>query len=211
VWHKNKTREAFLMHVTAVLDALKKRGHFKDYEKAQKAFMEHKQAVKSAKAGLALLDGSSKGLGKSRKAKKAEAKAKEAKAKAKEANAKSKEAEGATKVPGDPMKAAFQADHEKAKKAMEDAKGAMTAAASEMFMFYSNLLSPESKNSWNKIVIKQTESDLFVNLQGVSLEGLRGTSCKSFDNYVIFHLLTAFPINAAEQEKYYITNVLKKP
>jgi hypothetical protein len=25
------------------------------------------------------------------------------------------------------------------------------------------------------------------------------------------HLLTAFPINAAEQEKYYISNVLKKP
>jgi hypothetical protein len=27
----------------------------------------------------------------------------------------------------------------------------------------------------------------------------------------MFHHLTAFPINAAEQEKYYITNVLKKP
>jgi hypothetical protein len=27
----------------------------------------------------------------------------------------------------------------------------------------------------------------------------------------MFHLLTAFPINAAEQEKYYISNVLKKP
>ncbi len=26
----------------------------------------------------------------------------------------------------------------------------------------------------------------------------------------MFHLLTAFPINAAEQEKYYISNVLKK-
>jgi hypothetical protein len=27
----------------------------------------------------------------------------------------------------------------------------------------------------------------------------------------MFHLLTVFPINVAEQEKYYITNVLKKP
>jgi hypothetical protein len=27
----------------------------------------------------------------------------------------------------------------------------------------------------------------------------------------MFHLLTAFPINAVEQEKYFITNVLKKP
>jgi hypothetical protein len=30
VWHENGTRKAFLMHVTAVLDAMKKCGHFKD-------------------------------------------------------------------------------------------------------------------------------------------------------------------------------------
>jgi hypothetical protein len=36
-------------------------------------------------------------------------------------------------------------------------------------------------------------------------------SCKLFNNCVMFHLLAAFPINAAEQEKYYISNVLKKP
>ncbi len=49
LWHKNGTREVFLMHVTAVLDAIKKRGHFKDQEKTQKAYVEHKQVVKSAK------------------------------------------------------------------------------------------------------------------------------------------------------------------
>ena len=87
----------------------------------------------------------------------------------------------------------------------------MTVAASLMFAFYSNLLSPESKYAWNKIVVEQTESNPYVNLQGVSLEGPRGMSCKSFNNCLMFHLLTAFPINAAEQEKYYISNVLKKP
>jgi hypothetical protein len=61
VWHENGTREVFLMHVMAVLDAIKKRGHFKDYKKAEMAYVEAKQAVKSAKAGLALLDKSSKG------------------------------------------------------------------------------------------------------------------------------------------------------
>jgi hypothetical protein len=80
-----------------------------------------------------------------------------------------------------------------------------------MFAFYSNLLSLVSKYAWNKIVGKQTESDPSVNLQGDSLEGPRGMSCKSFNDCVMFHLLTMFPINAAEQEKYYITNVLKKP
>jgi hypothetical protein len=34
------------------------------------------------------------------------------------------------------MKAAFEADLEKAKKAVENAQGAMTAAACEIFAFY---------------------------------------------------------------------------
>ncbi len=87
VWHGNGTREAFLMHVTAVLDAIKKCGHFKDYKKAQKAYLEAKQAVELTKAGLALLDKTSAGSRKNCK-KKAFAKTKEA---AKEAKAKTPE------------------------------------------------------------------------------------------------------------------------
>jgi hypothetical protein len=87
----------------------------------------------------------------------------------------------------------------------------MTAAANLMFTFYSNLLSSESKYTWNKIIVEQMESDPFVNLQGVSLEGPRGMLRNLFNNCVMFHLLTAFPINATEQEKCYISNVLKKP
>jgi hypothetical protein len=33
---------------------------------------------------------------------------------------------------------------------------------------------------------------------------------ESFNDCIMFHLLTVFPIYAAEQEKYYVTNVLKK-
>jgi hypothetical protein len=65
--------------------------------------------------------------------------------------------------------------------------------------------------AWNKIVSKQMESNPFVNLQGISLEGPRGMSRESFNDCIMFHLLTAFLINVAEQEKYYVTNVLKKP
>ncbi len=109
------------------------------------------------------------------------------------------------------MKAGFQADLEKAKQAQETTKGAMTAAANLMFTFYLNLLSLKSKYAWNKIVFEQMEGNPYVNLQGVSLEGPRGMSRESFNDCIMFHLLTAFPINAAEQEKYYILNVLKKP
>jgi hypothetical protein len=109
------------------------------------------------------------------------------------------------------MKASFLKDLEKAKQAQRTEKGTMTVAASKMFLFYLNLLSPESKYAWNKIVSKQTEGDPYVNLQGDTLEGPRVMLCTSFNDCVMFHLLTAFPINAAEQEKYYILNVLKKP
>jgi hypothetical protein len=109
------------------------------------------------------------------------------------------------------MKAGFQVDLEKAKQAQETTKGSMTTAASLMFTFFSNLLSPKSKYAWNKLVSEQMESNPFVSLQGVSLEGPRGMSSKLFNDCILFHLLTAFPVNAAEQEKYYISNVLKKP
>jgi hypothetical protein len=100
--------------------------------------------VKSAKTSLALLDRASKGSGKLRNNSK----------KAKRAKAKSKEAEGVTKVPKDPMRSTFQADLEKAKKAAKDTKGTMTAAASQMFAFYVNLLSVKAKYAWNKIVVE---------------------------------------------------------
>jgi hypothetical protein len=109
------------------------------------------------------------------------------------------------------MNAGFLDDLEKAKQAQSTAKGAMTAAASKMFTFCSNLLSLESKYSWNKIIGEQRESDSYVNVQGDALEGPSGMSCKSFNNCAMFYHLTAFPINTAEQEKYYISNVLNKP
>jgi hypothetical protein len=87
----------------------------------------------------------------------------------------------------------------------------MTAATSKMFSLYLNLLSPESKYAWNNIVSKQTEGNPYVNLQGDTLEGPKGMLRQFFNDCMMFHLLTAFPINAAEQEKYYILNVLKKP
>ncbi len=210
VWHKNGTREAFLMHVTAVLDAIKKRGHFQDYKKAEKDYKVAKKAVESARAALSLLNGTGVKAKRFCK-KKAKEAAKGALAKALDSESEAKEAKEAPEVNDDSMKAGFLEDLEKAKQPQSTAKGAMTVAASKMFMFYLNLLSLESKYSWNKIVSKQMESDPYVNLQGDSLEGPRRMFHKSFNNCVMFHLLTAFPINTAEQEKYYISNVFRKP
>jgi hypothetical protein len=106
--------------------------------------VEANKAAESVEAGLALLHGTSTGSKENCK-KKALAKAKEALAKAPETKSETKKAEEATNVTNYTMKAGFQVDLEKAKQAQETAKGAMTAAASQMFTFYSNLLSPKSK------------------------------------------------------------------
>ncbi len=197
------------MHVTAVLDAIKKRGHFYDYEKAAKDHEESMKAVESTGAALSLFGGTGAKAKKSRKKKTKEVE-KDATAKVQDSESDAKEAKDAPEA-NDEMKAGFLEDLEKAKQAQRIGKGAMTVVTNKMFAFYSNLLSPESKYAWKKIVGEQTESDPYVNLQGDSLEGPRGMSRESFHNCMMFHLLTAFPINAAEQEKYYITNVLKKP
>jgi hypothetical protein len=198
-----------LMHVTAVLDAIKKHSHFYDYKKGAKDHEESMKAVESARAALSLLDRPGAKAKKSRKKKTKEVK-KDATAKVQDSESDAKEAKDAPEA-DDEMKAGFLEDLEKTKKSQRTAKGAMTVSANKMFAFYSNLISPESKYAWNKIISEQTESDPYVNLQGDTLEGPRGMSCESFNDCVMFHLLTAFPINAAEQEKYYITNVLKKP
>jgi hypothetical protein len=87
----------------------------------------------------------------------------------------------------------------------------MTFAENKMFQFYTNFLAVEAKYAWNKIVTEQMQSYPYVDIQGISQKGPRRALRQSFEDWVLFHLLTVFPINAVEQEKYYITNVLKKP
>ncbi len=108
------------MHVTEVLDAMKKRGHFKDYDRAQKAYEEAEKAAELAEAGLALLKGTSARTT-SKCKKKMLAKAKEATkealaAKAQKPKPETKDAKEAPRVTVNLMKAGFQVDLEKPSK-----------------------------------------------------------------------------------------------
>jgi hypothetical protein len=114
VWHKNGTKEAFLMNVMVALDAIKKHGHFKEYKKAEKAHDGAKQAVELAKAGLALLNRTSAGKKNPKKKvlTKAEEATKEALAKVPDLESEAKEAGEAPEVTKDTMRAGFQVDLE---------------------------------------------------------------------------------------------------
>jgi hypothetical protein len=105
----------------------------------------------------------------------------------------------------------YMALYVKAMFAKETAKNKKEAAATKMFQFFANLLSLDAKYAWNKIVREQTEADPYKDLRGMSRKGPRGLLRESFEECIMFPLLTGFPNNAAEQEKYYLSNVLKKP
>jgi hypothetical protein len=95
------------MHMMVVLDAMKKRGHFINYDKSQKAYEEAAKAAGLAEAGLALLEGTLEKSSKRKLKKLAKAKeaAKEALAKARETKQETKEANEASAATEDSMKA----------------------------------------------------------------------------------------------------------
>jgi hypothetical protein len=107
--------------------------------------------------------------------------------------------------------AEYKAIYEKTTHVKETTKIQRDATEAKLFQFYMNLLSLDTKYVWNKIVREQVEADPYKDLQGMSMKGPRGLTHESFDKCIMFHLLTVFPNNAAEQEKYYLSYVLKKP
>jgi hypothetical protein len=199
---------------------------FKAYKEAHEAYVEQHEVAKQAKADMALFrTPTSEGEKASEKAaeKASEKASKEASEKTTEkasgknpsekekASQKTEEGAASSNAPALDLCEEYKALYKKAMFAKETAKNKKEAAATEMFQFYANLLSSDAKYTWNKIVQEQTEADPYKDLKGMSRKGPRGLLRESFNNCVMFHLLTVFPNNAAEQEKYYLSNVLKKP
>jgi hypothetical protein len=169
--------------------------HLQDPQKASDAYVEQCKVAKQAKAALAILNAAtSKGEKTSKKA-----------------SQNTKEGLALADAPDPELRADYQADYEKAKFAAETAKNKRKVAATEMFQFYANLLSADAKYTWNKILKEQMEADPFKDLQGIFRKVPRGLLHESFNNCVMFHLLTVFPNNVAKQEQFYLSNVLKKP
>ncbi len=213
IWHCGM-REAFLIHVISALDAIRKWGTFKAYKEAQDTYVEQRDSAKEAKTNMHLFaTAASKGEKANKKG--TEKASKEASGKncseKEKASQKTKEGAAPADAAAPELCDEYKVLYEEATRAKEAAKIQKDAAATKMFQFYANLLSLDAKYAWNKIVREQTEADPYKDLKGMSRKGSRGIMHESFDKCLMFHLLTVFPNNAAEQEKYYLSNVLKKP
>ena len=85
-------------------------------------------------------------------------------------------------------------------------------AGNAIFGLYENLLDETALLKWNKIVEKQIGVTPWTDLNGKSHDDkARQKTVKSFKDCVKFHLLQIFPDDAAEKQKYYVNNHLKKP
>ncbi len=202
------------MHMSSALDAIGKRGTFKAYKEAHEAYVEQREAAKEAKVNMQVFataaseDEKAVKKGTEKASKEASGKNRFEKEKASQ---KTKEGAATADATAPDLCVEYKAVYEKATHTKETTKIQRDATATEMFQFYANSLSPDAKCAWNKIVQKQMEADPYKDLQGVSKKSPRGLTRESFNKCVMFHLLTVYPNNAAEQEKYYLSNVLKKP
>ena len=84
-------------------------------------------------------------------------------------------------------------------------------AAEGFFSLYANLLSVEARTHWDKIVDRQIGVAPWTDLKGHEHRVSRTKTYKSFLDCTKHHLLTVFREDAAEQQKFYISNILKKP
>jgi len=91
-----------------------------------------------------------------------------------------------------------------AKHKVNDKNLACAEVSGKMFVLYKNLLSKNSRSKWSKIVASQIEANPWTNSKGTVHTVSQSPLVQSFEDCVTFHLLTVFPQDAEEHEKYYV-------
>ncbi len=182
-------------------EGIKKKGYFKSFEDHSGTYTDKCKKVKELKDQLVAL----------REASETPAKTSgQAGTSKKSKNPKETTVEASDKGSAT-LRARIKAELKQALENLEEATTKRDKAADDIIQLYANLLPVNARYAWNKIVHEQTKADPYTDLQGLTRKGPWGMSRKSFEDCVMFHLLAVFPNNAAEQARYYITNVLKKP
>jgi hypothetical protein len=176
IWHSG-TSKAFLIHMGSAQEAIKKKGYFKSFEDHSDTYSEKCKKVKEKKDQLVALKEASA------------AQPKDPKETTVEATNKSSAA----------LCTETKAELLQALEAVAEATTNRYKAAEDMFQLYANLLSVDARYAWDKIAHEQTKANPYMGLQGLTRKGPRGMARKSFEDCVMFHLLTVFPNNAAEQ------------
>eukprot|EP00804_Cyclotella_cryptica_P022859 CCRYP_005058-RA/>CCRYP_005058-RA protein AED:0.39 eAED:0.90 QI:0/0/0/1/0/0/2/0/459 len=187
VWASG-TPEQFLLHVRSAIHACKQLGLDTDFAAAEKAVETAKIEAELAKQEYVTVRNAEK---------------------KKKGN--KQDTPGTTAEAISPALTEAKAYYDKALKALEAAKLAVTTAGAKPFELYGNLLSDEARQPWEKIIKAQVTRAPWEDIKGVPHTETPTKTWDSFHECVMFHLLQVFRHDAGEALKYYITNTLKKP
>ena len=101
-------------------------------------------------------------------------------------------------------------DLEAADSAVE-AKATMNKVARKFFLHYKNPLSNSVQTKWSKIIASQVQAAPWTKLNGKQHMAAHKKLVWSFNDCATFQLLTIFPWDTAEKQKYYIYVHMQKP
>ena len=219
IWHQG-TPEAFLIHVRETLSACKRKGYFSKYQEALDAIVKCDETIALIKSTIAETAPATPVQGasnkKPKKKKKTSDEAPALDAGAEEAavpvdDAALKTGTAGTEEAEQPQLSQLDLGLKRARLAKKVAERTKVTAAGNFFSLYANLLSEDARFQWDKIVTSQVDTAPWIDVRGKEQPEKRTRSYTSFMDCVTLHLQTVFSDDAAEQERYYISNVLKKP
>jgi hypothetical protein len=106
---------------------------------------------------------------------------------------------------------ALKAEREQSLEIFEKAKKEHDVAVASTYELLRNLLSGDAQTQWDRIDREMHERDSWAGVNGVVTKGQRPRSWVAFKDCVELHKLTVFPYDAAERQKYYMQQSVRKP
>jgi len=100
---------------------------------------------------------------------------------------------------------------EETEKLVSEAKAEFLKAVQKPFDLVRQLLIGEGRTQWDKIIKEMFDRDTWVGVNGKTHEGPRMRTWKSLTDCIELHKLTVLPADAAEKQRFYVQQVVRKP
>jgi hypothetical protein len=107
--------------------------------------------------------------------------------------------------------AARKVEIEQTTQMLQEAQRAHDKAIAESYEQLRNLLSGDAQSQWDRVCREMHESDSWAAVNGKITEGRRPRTWMSFLDCLELHKLTVFSADAAEKQRFYIQQAVRKP
>jgi hypothetical protein len=94
---------------------------------------------------------------------------------------------------------------------LQEAHKANNEAIAKMYEFLRNLLSADVQSQWDCVCRKMHKHDLWAGVNGTVAKGWHPRTWAAFQDCLELHKLTVFTSDAAERQRFYIQQAVRKP